>query len=132
MSIYNIIQNLFKIKNNPMSSNTIDSKNYLLFSFDDPHKNPSIKIHIEDLSDTSSQVMSTLLFNLNEGLYKENIINVLLEISKKDLDIDAFMRTVIIQWNQMIVDNEKKYLTLIKEASDKPYISPRDFNKYAK
>lgn len=131
-TIFDIIRNFFNNENKQISTNLIDSRNYLLFSFDDPQKNPSIKIHVEDLSDISSHVMSTLLFNLNEGFYKENIINVLVEISKKDLDIDAFLRTVMMQWNQMIIDNEKKYLSLIKEASDKPHISPRDFNKHAK
>jgi hypothetical protein len=113
------------------NANDFSNHNYLLFYIDNNNYEPNIKTNIVNLSDRSCEKYAQMLFNLNSGLYKQSIFDLLTSLSKQDININAFMENVILNWMYMVRDNED--IKENKEWNDnKPIVSPTSFSKYAK
>ncbi|NBT07536.1 MAG: hypothetical protein EBS98_01920 [Chitinophagia bacterium] len=65
-----------------------------------------------------------MLFLLNEGYYVQLILDVLLKISKQDVNNNIFVQNVISNWSSRISDN----LSSNDNDSDEPIIKPTHFN----
>jgi hypothetical protein len=132
--IIDIIYKIFrckKIKTLSSSESLESDYNYLLFFIDDKTKEASIKTNIVDLSDDACYKYALMLFNINEGFYKQSTFDLLSSVGKQSLDIEAFMQNVIINWMYLIKD--KNLAIDNKEwANNKPIIPPTQFSKYAK
>lgn len=89
---------------------------------------PNIKISVIDLSDNSAKVFAKMIYDIVHGGYETDIINVLLELSLKDDDIQKFISKVLMHYSLY----KTTYVTqdnYDENKSDDPIVKPTQFNK---
>ena len=132
------IKNIFSFKSKTKSktksidTSIIQDTNYILITSNPENQyEPYIKLHVVDLSDEACEKFTEALFHLNRGEYHQSFINLMLEMSHQDKDINKFMQQSIIYWSYLfkkgggdIINNEQNL--------NKPLISPTEFNKNGK
>lgn len=130
----NIFKKLLGIQNKNYTEQTGNDNNALIgnciiFSLDPNNNEPHIKIRIEDTSNEICSKFGELLYDINNGSYKESIIKLMLQMSGQDTEIKKFMESTIIYWSFLLNKAENRNLFDFK---DKPLVMPTDFNKNAK
>lgn len=84
-------------------------------------EHPLLQIFIYDLSDHNANQMASLLIELNSGLYFQNMMDTLVNMSKDDKDIENFVRNV---FAYMKIIN-KSYVDY--ETQNDPIVTPSSF-----
>lgn len=95
--------------------------NYLIFELDENNQS-HVSLAISNDDPESAKQLGIMLFLLNEGYYVQLILDVLLKISKQDVDNNIFVQNVISNWSSRINDN------LTSDNDDEPIIKPTYFN----
>jgi hypothetical protein len=114
------LKSLFTQKEQQKESQKSKS-NYLIFELDENNQSHiSLAINNDDLE--SAKQLGIMLFLINEGYYVQLILDVLLKISKQDINHNIFVQKVISDWSSHINDN------LLSENNDEPIIKPTHFN----
>ena len=114
----NFIKSLFN-RNQVLRENIVPN-NSLLF-FINPSGDPFIKIRIENTEDFSAINFGKLLCLINDGKMQQNILDVLLDISKQNDMSQKFVQKVLLTWKD---ENNKEY----SELHLNPLIKPTHFN----
>ncbi len=86
---------LFGQKNTPKE---IDKIQLLFYISEDNHIN--LKLEWNDSSESSSDILASLLYCLNKGLLFEKIISTLNDSATDDQQI-VFIKTVLSKWNNL-------------------------------
>src|SRR3954469_6327359 len=85
------------------------------------------QIHIETQWSASTEdyakALGRLLFVVNEGAFKADIINLLQEYVKETPDSTAFISAVIAQWSKLVQEKERNK----NEQEDLPLVEPEGF-----
>ncbi|NCA30799.1 MAG: hypothetical protein EBS93_08795 [Chitinophagia bacterium] len=97
--------------------------NYLIFELDENNQS-HVSLAISNDDTESAKQLGIMLFLLNEGYYVQLILDVLLKISKQDVNNNIFVQNVISNWSSRISDN----LSSNDNDSDEPIIKPTHFN----
>lgn len=109
------------------------NSNYILITSDaDLNYEPHIKLHVVDLSDEACEKFTESLYHLNAGQYHQSFINLMLDMSHQDKDINKFIQSSIIYWSYLIKKNGLTTSSTENIDTNKPLVSPLDFNKNAK
>lgn len=109
-----------EIKKEEQASKQSNS-NYLIFELDENNQS-HVSLAISNDDAESAKQLGIMLFLLNEGYYVQLILDVLLKISKQDVNNNIFVQNVIANWSSRINDN------LTSENDDEPIIKPTYFN----
>lgn len=95
----------------------IDTNNKLVFEIK-KDGNLVIDVNLNDNSLEAQEYLGRVLFELNNGNYAQSMMNLLLEIGKKDTSYSFMVNKSINVWYSHIINKE-----------DKPIISPSQFNR---
>jgi hypothetical protein len=114
----NFIKSLFN-RSQELPENIVPN-NSLLFSINSSSE-PFIKIRIEDVEDSSAINFGKLLCLINDGKMQQNILDVLLDISKQNNISQKFVQKVLLTWRD---ENIKEY----SEFNLNPLVKPTHFN----
>lgn len=107
--------------------------NYITFLVDKETKEPYIKMNIQHLTEDESKAYGEMLFDINAGLYQASILDILVDFSKQDDDINTFVKNTILHWHALSsIKNELVSGVVEKPWLKRPQISPIEFNKNAK
>lgn len=95
--------------------------NYLIFELDENNQS-HVSLAISNDDPESAKQLGIMLFLLNEGYYVQLILDVLLKISKQDVDNNIFVQNVISNWSSRIKDDSSD------DNDNEPIIKPTYFN----
>lgn len=124
--MFDILKNLitkFQAGSVEQSNDLVDNEqgksNFITFELDQDNK-PHVLLDLDNLSTESAKQLGILLFLLNEGYYVQPVLDVLLAISKQDVQKNLFVQTVMSNWSSHIAADNKKI--------EEPLIKPTQFN----
>jgi hypothetical protein len=124
--MFDIFKNLFNNKQPKANisevvgnQNQVSNSNFVTFELDADNK-PHVLLDLDNLSTESAKQLGILFYLLNEGYYIQPVLDVLLAISKQDVEKNLFTQTVLNSWNSHINTNSTK--------SEEPLIKPTQFN----
>ena len=128
------IKNIFKKPNHPKEPEDKDlGYNYITFLVDKETKEPYIKMNIQHLTYEDSKLYGEMLFDITAGLYQASMLDILVDFSKQDDDINSFVKNTILHWHALSsIKNELVSGVVEKPWLKRPQISPIEFNKNAK
>ena len=105
-----------KTKTEEISENTLS--NSIVFNIDNDNK-VNLTIDIKNTSLESADKLGFLLFLINEGYYVQSFLDIISDLSKKNIDHALFAQKTINSWSTRITDN----------ADDNdPIVKPTEFN----
>ena len=116
---------------NKTDANILSEYNYITFYIDNISKDCKIKAQFTNIDDASCEKFATMLYNINSGLYKGSIFDLIADMGKNNIDIDAFTKNIIIYWSYLL--REEKSIKKDKDwTHQQPLILPTEFHRYAK
>ncbi len=87
---------------------------------------PNIRLSITEMSDSDARVFAQMICDIVHGQHEPDIINLLLDLSSKDEDIQKFITKILLYYSilktEHIIKNDQNY-------SNDPVVKPTDFNK---
>lgn len=89
----------------------------------DKEGNIKIKLLFESNSNESAQNMARFLYELNNGLLSQSIIDLMLELGKENINYRLFVKDTIMLWLQYISTDTNI------SSDDNPVIKPSEFSK---
>ena len=108
--------NFFKKKDKPIKK--IDKTNAITILLE--NTDPYIHISIMNTDQESVVNLAKVLSQLNTGQYATHMMNILVELGKKDAQIALFVSQVITDW---------VYQVEVQRKIDEPYVKPTAFGK---
>lgn len=110
-------------KNQPSKTeNSLPNSNSILFWIGEDGL-PYVKIYIVDTNDKSVEPLAELLFGINTGEYMNYMLNILIDMSAKDIQINNYVKRVLSDW-QNLIDHG---ITI--HPNEEPYVKPTTFNQ---
>jgi hypothetical protein len=115
------------LKKNKESPN-LDRKRENSVSFIlDEHRRPVIELNFPFIeSDEDIQKIAEILFLINSGYYKSQIIDMILELGNKEPDRIDYLKKILLYWREYsvaVVPNQPY------DYNNKPCVSPLSFSK---
>ena len=93
-------------KNQPSKTeNSLPNSNSILFWIGEDGL-PYVKIYIVDTNDKSVEPLAELLFGINTGEYMNYMLNILIDMSAKDIQINNYVKRVLSDWQNLTFLNE--------------------------
>ena len=120
----NYIKNIFSRtkQNNTLNEEDISYENKIVFWID-ANGQEYIKIYIKNTEPNLANKFAKMLYDINMGIFTGDIVNILQNMSKQDVDIASYVLSVVTQWKLLYSNN-----SLVQ--NNEPYIRPTSFNKY--
>lgn len=129
-----LINWLHKLVNQQQNTNPIkeEENNSIIFSLSKNKDDPLIKIDLVNMSEEDCKNYANMIFNINFGLYENTIFSLLKKIGKEDIDSGAFTKNLAMYYLFKAKDLETKIKADEDPITNKPVVSPTEFQKYAK
>lgn len=115
----NIIRKLFQ-KNKEVEKSNDSETNSVTILVDS--KEPYIHMSITNIDNSQIENFARMLYELNNGLYAHYFMNILMQLSLKDKDMNLFTAGIIKEWSILVGQTASP---LKKE----PLIKPTNFNR---
>lgn len=119
--IKKLLNRFFKSENVPTSPehNTI-----MIWIGDDGL--PYLKIYIVDTKEKSAKNFANMILDTNCGQYFDEMLELLVDISKQDLHINSYIKKVLLHCRNYSQTNNSMHI------DTEPYVKPTFYNKYGK
>lgn len=119
--------NIFR-KNKEVLTATEDDPIVSANFYVDVNNNVNIYLDWTSDDDTIPPVLAALLFNINNGLYADKIVNIIGEEIKTDNENKNFLMTILLEWKKL---NDKLTQTN-NHIINQPLVRPTSFNANVK
>lgn len=127
MSIYSKIIDLFRnTKKEKASIQKAEDRNSITFSIDGFGR-PLITIALSNIDSASCQDFAKMLVLINNGDYEQNILDLMVSLSKDRPHLSPAIETILVSWGMLLASSEddtKKKST--KNTNNRPFIRPRN------
>ena len=81
----------------------IKSENSVMFIIDEWNR-LVIKVGLDNQNTSSCEVFGKMLFSVNNGAYEQNILNIMVDMTKKNPDQAEYIQATMISWAASITD----------------------------
>jgi hypothetical protein len=85
------------------AENTIKQENSVSFIIDEWNR-LIIKVGLDNKNTSSCEAFGKMLFLVNNGEYEQNILNIMVDMTKKNPDQTEYVQTTMISWASSITD----------------------------
>jgi len=120
--IKSLLNKWFCNRQETKKENNIPDSNSVLFWIGEDGL-PYVKVYIVDTDIESSKKFGDMLFNINTGQYMDYTLSVLVDISRRDAQINEYIRNVISYWQSLLLTTDTSI-----DPDNEPHIKPTAFN----